>query len=159
MNEDDESFGWREWVNPVMIIDVTLVAFKKKYFSYLDEDAKKYFDRIERSITKMKNLIEKQKKMKGLKEEPTHPKYLVADAIEDTLSNINPGYLENLSYHLLFDYNCQISDCYENPEYLKRLLKELFGNSAQLIIDSIDNRVRELSDDKQVNEFLKIINR
>ncbi len=58
----------------------------------------------------------------------------------------------------LEDDKTMIPDFYENPAYLKKLLKELFGNTSGEIIKSIKNNLIEFSDQAQIKNFLNSIN-
>lgn len=44
-------------------------------------------------------------------------------------------------YHFVFKlrnlYNCEIIDCYDKPQYLKNVLKEVYGNEYDSIIEDI----------------------
>jgi hypothetical protein len=54
-------------------------------------------------------------------------------------------------------YRCYIPDCYEKPEYLKEVLKELYGTSHKVIIYSIEQELKEFTHDKKTENFLQII--
>jgi len=81
-------------------------------------------------------------------------KALVIMAIEKTLLEVGrPTYHEVLS-KLKKDHNCYISDCYENPEYLSNVLKELYGPSRLAIISSIQKYLAELSTQEDIANFI-----
>jgi hypothetical protein len=67
-------------------------------------------------------------------------KALIAFSIEKSL-------LEN-------DYNCYIPDCYEHPEYLKRILSDLYGDGHVAIVNSIKENLRDFSNHSSVQKFL-----
>ncbi len=81
-------------------------------------------------------------------------KALVVMAIEKTLLEVSrPTYHEVLA-KLKKDYNCYLSDCYENPEYLSNVLKELYGQSRIAIIASIKKYLDELSTQEDIANFI-----
>ena len=81
-------------------------------------------------------------------------KALVALAIEQTLLEFGPPALEKVSNKLFEYYHCYIPDCYTKPEYLNRVLKELFGNSHTVIVQSIRRRLDEMSSQDSIKNFL-----
>ena len=81
-------------------------------------------------------------------------KALVALAIEQTLLEFGPPALEKVSSKLFEYYHCYIPDCYTKPEYLNRVLKELFGNSHTVIVQSIRRRLDEMSSQDSIKNFL-----
>ncbi|MGQ0638453.1 MAG: hypothetical protein ACT4N1_03745 [Nitrososphaerota archaeon] len=81
-------------------------------------------------------------------------KALVTLAIEQTLLEFGPPALEKVSNKLFEDYHCYIPDCYMKPEYLNKVLKELFGNSHTVIVQSIRKRLEELASQDPIKNFL-----
>lgn len=62
-------------------------------------------------------------------------------------------------YHLVLarlerDYNCKIFDCFERPEYLKSVLKDVYGKEYQDIIESISAELGEVVSEKEIAAFL-----
>ncbi len=64
-------------------------------------------------------------------------KTLVVFAIEHTLLQISNVTLEKVEKKIRDEYNCTLSECYEHPEYLNKVLKDLFGKSYLEIVKSI----------------------
>jgi hypothetical protein len=85
-------------------------------------------------------------------------KALVTLAIEHVLLEIGKPILEKVTSKLFQEYHCYIPDCYEKPEYLNKVLKDLFGNSHIEIVKSINKRLEQFASQKSINRFLKIIN-
>jgi len=54
-------------------------------------------------------------------------------------------------------YHCYIPYCYEKPEYLKAVLKDLYGASYKEIINSIEQHLGEFTHNKEVKEFLQAL--
>ncbi|MBI5146509.1 MAG: hypothetical protein HZA84_04740 [Thaumarchaeota archaeon] len=84
-------------------------------------------------------------------------KALVAFAVEKALINMGEPVFEKVAKTLKDDYNCYIPDCYEHPEYLKRILSDLYGNAHIAIIVSIKNSLQEFSQHESINRFLSVL--
>ena len=81
-------------------------------------------------------------------------KALVSLVIEQALLEFDPPALEKVSNKLFEVYHCYIPDCYTKPEYLNKVLKDLFGNSHTVIIRSIRKRLEEFSSQDPIKNFL-----
>lgn len=84
-------------------------------------------------------------------------KALVTLAIEKTLINMGKPVLDEIAHRLFTNYKCYLPDCHEHPEYLKSVLKELYGNCYNTIIESIKENLGELTTKKSIKNFLTII--
>jgi len=85
-------------------------------------------------------------------------KILVGLAIEKTLLEINKSYLDKFEGTIYERYQCGISDCYEHPEYLNEILKEIFGNSYKEVIRSVEKYLAEFTYQYPIEQFLQRIN-
>ena len=54
-------------------------------------------------------------------------------------------------------YNCTVADCYENPKYLRTVLKDVYKESYDSIIDEIKFELGELVNMKEIVNYLKIM--
>jgi len=68
----------------------------------------------------------------------------------------------NTKYNLLVCklnslYDCSIRDCYEKPEYLKTVLKDVYKEDYNSIIEEIKLQLDELVMEKDIADFLKIM--
>jgi hypothetical protein len=81
-------------------------------------------------------------------------KAIVTLAIEQTLLEFESPALEKVSDKLFEYYHCYIPDCYKKPEYLNRVLKELFGSSYTVIVQSIRKRLEEQALQDPIQNFL-----
>ena len=68
----------------------------------------------------------------------------------------------NANYHLVMarldtQYGCKISDCYEHPEYLKTILKDVYQEDYKSIISQIKSYLAELVNVKEIVDFFKIM--
>jgi hypothetical protein len=75
-------------------------------------------------------------------------------AIEQTLLEYGPPALEKVSNKLFEDYHCYVPDCYNNPQYLNKVLKDLFGNSHAVIVESIRRRLEKMTMQDLIKDFL-----
>src|SRR5579863_5048682 len=63
------------------------------------------------------------------------------------------------SYHLVMTridslYNCTVMDCYEHPEYLKTVLKEVYKEDYKSVLDDIKLELEKLVDiEKETERF------
>ena len=81
-------------------------------------------------------------------------KALVTLAIERALLDIGKKAYEEVGKRLYKKHQCYFMDCLEHPEYLSEILKEIFGNSSTLIVESIRNTLHESKDKKTISNFL-----
>lgn len=84
-------------------------------------------------------------------------KGLVRMAIDDALLEFDKSALERVFNKLHDDYKCGIPDCYKNPEYLKKVLKDLYGNSYVVIIELIKKKLQKYASEKSIEKFLMAI--
>ncbi len=81
-------------------------------------------------------------------------KALVTLAIEQALIEFNNAAYEIVISKLLSDFGCYLSDCYKNPEYLKKTLLDLYGDSYLSIVDLIRLHLGEYATRKDISKFL-----
>lgn len=81
-------------------------------------------------------------------------KALVSFAIEKSLLQMGGPIFNKVTKTLKNDYDCYIPDCYEHPEYLKRILSDIYGNAHLSIIDSIKADLAEFSSQGPVQKFV-----
>jgi len=84
-------------------------------------------------------------------------KALVTLAIEQTLTEIGKPMLEKVCSKLFHEHHCYLPDCYENPQYLNKVLKEIFGASYKVVVEAIGDNLRENLAQNSVKRFLEII--
>ncbi|MGQ0637758.1 MAG: hypothetical protein ACT4N1_00130 [Nitrososphaerota archaeon] len=82
-------------------------------------------------------------------------KNLVGLAIERAIIDVggNKTLYQVLNF-LYENYRCYTADCLEHPKYLLQALKEQDVKDASLILDSINKKLDEYSDDKSILTFL-----
>ena len=75
-------------------------------------------------------------------------------AIDEALLEFDKSAIEKVFNKLSDDYKCRIPDCFENPEYLIMVLKDLYGNSYTVILDSIKKKLEKHASEKSIEKFL-----
>ncbi|QLH08513.1 hypothetical protein [Candidatus Nitrosotenuis sp. DW1] len=84
---------------------------------------------------------------------------LLAFAVESTLLRMGKPVYEKVTSKLEKDYNCYIPDCQENPEFLKRVLQDIFGDAYDDIINEIRTELGEFISQKYFDDFIKTLAR
>ena len=84
-------------------------------------------------------------------------KALVTFVIEKALLKIGKTTLDQVSNTLYEEHHCYFGDCYEHPEYLAKILNDLFGKSHTVIVESIKNELIDFAEQKPIEKFLKVI--
>jgi hypothetical protein len=84
-------------------------------------------------------------------------KALVAISIEVVLMRTSgPQYFLALS-RLERDYECKIADCFEHPEYLKNVLKNVYDDSYGKILEDLESELGEIASEKEIRDFLNAL--
>ena len=84
-------------------------------------------------------------------------KSVVTVSVEKAILEIGKFELDSVVYRLKENYNCEISDCLDHPEYLKKILCELFGNSHEIILDSIHESFEKTRMEEPLQNFLTVL--
>ena len=84
-------------------------------------------------------------------------KALVALSIETVLLNMGKKIFDEVNSRLYENYRCYLPDCFENPEYLKRVLQDLYGKASANIIQSIKKELEEFAVQKGIDSFIRVI--
>jgi nitric oxide reductase NorQ protein len=95
----------------------------------------------------------------GIIQTSDDPKILIITAIEKALLEIGKPDLNKVKQRLMEDYKRTLSDCYEEPEFLNRILKDIYGKAYVTIVDSIKKNLDNLSQSAPVKKFLEVIAR
>ncbi len=84
-------------------------------------------------------------------------KALVSFAIEQALLEMGGAtLLDKVADLLLKNHQSSISDCYDHPEYIKMVLKKLFGNNTD-IVQSIKKQLDEFAYQEPISAFIEKI--
>jgi len=89
-------------------------------------------------------------------EQDENKKTLVTYAIEKALLKIGKPEFEFVESELK-KQNFNLQEGYENPEGLRRILQEIYGEAYKTILNNIENELGEHSNKKGYIEFLKIM--
>jgi len=82
---------------------------------------------------------------------------LVSVILEKTLFEIGSGTYYKVVDELKKRYHCYLTDCYEHPEYLNAILKDLYGNSYRKIVKSINEQLEEFSSQRPIAKFIELV--
>ena len=82
---------------------------------------------------------------------------LVSLVIETTLLEIEKETYDKVVHDLYKKYNSYLPDCYDHPEYLNEILKDLYGNARNVVIEKINKQLEEFSYHKSISNFVKIL--
>src|SRR5260370_42093022 len=84
-------------------------------------------------------------------------KGLVSLNLQEKIAKFSDDALNKVNEKLFEDYNCYLPDCYDNPVYLGKVLKDLFGNS-NIIVESIKDSLSSFATRRPISEFLDGLN-
>ena len=82
---------------------------------------------------------------------------IVTLALKNTLLELGVQEYDKVVSLLQKDHNATLEDCYQNPEYLKQTLQDLFGNSYHDILISLNNNMKEISNQQDIKDFLQVL--
>ncbi len=74
-----------------------------------------------------------------------------------TLFEIGRETYDKVIHDLYKKHHCYLSDCYEHPEYLSEILRELYGNTHDVVVEKIKKQLGEFSYQKPIERFLEVI--
>jgi len=83
----------------------------------------------------------------------------ISMAVERALLEIGFNALDTVRTRLSDDYNRNFSDCYANPEFLNRILKDLYGSSYKVVVESIVKNLKECAREEAIIKFEQEISR
>lgn len=86
-------------------------------------------------------------------------KAMVAISVEVVLMRKGGPQYQLVLARLERDYDCKIIDCYHHPEYLRAVLIDVYGKDYPRILESLEAELGEIIDEKEIIEFLGVLNR
>jgi hypothetical protein len=93
----------------------------------------------------------------SIHENPTK-KDLVSLAIERTLLKKGGiSLLDDVNYGLYKKFDSTVAKCHEHPEYLKKILHEIFGVDYEKITNSIVQELISFNYDDKVMRFIETV--
>lgn len=84
-------------------------------------------------------------------------KAALALAIDVTLMRRGGDSYYRFVFKLRNEYDCEIIDCYDKPQYLKNTLKEVYGNEYDSIIEDIKLELGDSLSEEDIAEFLAVL--
>ncbi len=82
-------------------------------------------------------------------------KTIVTLTIKNTLLELGTEEFDKVMTMLKKDFNCTLVDCYDHPEYLKQVLRDLFGDSYQNILNSLKENMKVISSQQSTKNFIQ----
>jgi hypothetical protein len=82
---------------------------------------------------------------------------LTAKAIEKALLGMGEPLYNVIVQRLEKQYRCQLSDCYEHPEYINEILNDLYGDAHRSVVKSINKDLDKVRG-PTIERFLTVIN-
>ncbi len=76
-------------------------------------------------------------------------------AIEKTLLDLGKLTYDKVIDMLKSEYHCNLTDCYEHPEYLNAVLKKLPDDSHLGIVVSLTNELKEFLYKEPIRRFIE----
>ena len=83
---------------------------------------------------------------------------MITLSIKNTLLELGNDELEKVIMMLHKDHNISLDDCYDNPDALKQVLQDLFGESYGDILNSIKENLKEISTKQHTKNFINDLN-
>lgn len=84
-------------------------------------------------------------------------KTMITLALKNTLLELGIQEYDKIVSLLQKEYTCTLEDCYENPEYLRNILKDLFGDSYPDILNSLSENMKSIISQQSVKDFLQVL--
>jgi len=75
--------------------------------------------------------------------------------LKNTLLELGTGEYDKVVTLLQKDFDCNLEDCFEHPEYLNQVLHDLFGKSYQNIISSIKENLKNNLTIDDIDDFVQ----
>ena len=84
-------------------------------------------------------------------------KTMVTLALKNTLLELGIEEYDKVISLLQKDHSCTLEDCFENPQYLRNILKNLFGESYPDILNSLSGNMKSIISQQEVKDFLQVL--
>ena len=81
-------------------------------------------------------------------------KPVVAISVEVVLMRKGGPQYQLVLARLERDYQCKIFDCFEHPDYLRAVLRDVYGKEYGDIVDKIESELGDSASEKEVVSFL-----
>lgn len=88
---------------------------------------------------------------------PSINRDMLCTIIEKVLLGISNEAYSYVEKKLADDYHCKFADCYENPEFLYRILKDLYGSNYTEIAKKITSELENMVLDQRLRKFIDVI--
>ena len=146
-------------------IRIAVENLKRRTSKKDSEKIQEQFSKINKSISGIMGLVLEYAEKTGKRElflasdALSNKKALVGSATKQALLKMGEPAYEIVVQLLYRQYQCGLADCFEHPEYLNKILKELFGKSHIVIVELIKKQLEEFSYQKPIKQFLVAVSK
>ena len=84
-------------------------------------------------------------------------KEIVLYILKQSLLESGVAVFEMVNRSLFEKYRCEISDCYEKPQYLSDVLKYVYGMAYTKVVESIKKNLSKFSQEDGIKEFVDLL--
>ena len=84
-------------------------------------------------------------------------KEVVVYVLNKTLLGSGMEVYDMVNRSLYEKYRCDISDCFEKPEYLADVLRFVFDGSYHIVAESLAKNLERFTEEAGIKEFLEIL--
>ena len=95
----------------------------------------------------------------GTCEEGQLKKDIVIFVLKQSLLETGKKTFDMVERSLYEKYRCELSDCFENPEYISDVLKYVYDGSYAKVVESIAQKLSGFEQETGIKEFLEKISR
>ena len=81
-------------------------------------------------------------------------KDIVQFVVRETILESGPSIFDLVDRSLYEKYRCEISDCFENPEFLVDVLRYVYDDSYRSVVESITSYLDKFGQESGIKEFL-----
>jgi hypothetical protein len=82
---------------------------------------------------------------------------MLVTIIEKVLLDISTEAYSFVGKKLQNKHNCKFADCYEHPEFLYNVLRELYGKNYTEIVKKITNELENYVLDQRLEKFIQVM--
>ena len=81
-------------------------------------------------------------------------KDIVTFVVKQTILKSGSSVFDLVNRSIFEKYRCDITDCFENPEYLCDVLRYVFEDSYHAVVESVVKNLERFSQESGIKEFL-----
>ena len=161
-NEKFDNYQLNEYLSDIKIV---VELLKGRTLKRNGEKIQEHLSNIDKALSGIMDLLVGYVERTGKQEifltndTTSDRKALVGSATKQALLKMGEPIYEKAVESLYRQYHCTLADCFEHPEYLNKILKEMFGVAHIVIVDSIKKQLEAFSYQKPIEQFLVIMSK